>query len=152
MIGGQRMQIRIMTIQDYEGVYRLWRSTPGMGLNTTDDSRAGIQQYLNRNPNTCFVAEDKGEIVGVILAGHDGRRGMIHHTAVSSSVRNQGIGTALIEHAMRALECEGIHKVALTVFAKNEAGDAFWENRGFTKRTDLVYRNKNITELTRIDT
>ena len=146
------MQIRIMTIQDYEGVYRLWRSTPGMGLNTTDDSRAGIERYLNRNPSTCFVAENAGEIIGVILSGHDGRRGMIHHTAVSLSDRKQGIGNALLEHAMRALEQEGIHKVALTVFSANEAGNRFWENRGFTKRTDLVYRNKNITELTRIDT
>ena len=146
------MQIRIMTIQDYEGVYRLWRSTPGMGLNTTDDSRAGIERYLNRNPSTCFVAENAGEIIGVILSGHDGRRGMIHHTAVSLSDRKQGIGKALLEHAMCALEQEGIHKVALTVFSANEAGNRFWENRGFTKRTDLVYRNKNITELTRIDT
>lgn len=151
-MGEQRVQIRIMTIQDYEGVYRLWRSTPGMGLNTTDDSHAGIQQYLNRNPNTCFVAEHAGEIIGVILSGHDGRRGMIHHMAVSASYQKRGIGNALLEHAMRALEREGIHKVALTVFARNEAGNAFWEKRGFEKRDDLVYRNKSITELTRIDT
>ena len=152
MIGESHMQIRIMTIQDYEGVYRLWQSTPGMGLNTTDDSRAGIFQYLNRNPNTCFVAENAGAIIGVILAGHDGRRGMIHHAAVSAAEQKQGIGTALLERAMRALEREGIHKVALTVFAKNEAGNAFWAKRGFEKRDDLVYRNKSITELTRIDT
>lgn len=45
---------------------------------------------------------------------------------------------------MSALEAEGIHKVALVAFKKNEIGNAFWENVGFTYRDDLVYRNKNI--------
>jgi N-acetylglutamate synthase len=146
------MTIRQMTMDDYDGVYALWLSTPGMGLNTTDDSPEGIRAYLNRNPSTCFVAEDHGEIIGVILSGHDGRRGFIHHTAVSTKRRKVGIGSALVNHAMDALKQEGIHKVALVVFAKNEIGNGFWEKRGFTSREDLVYRNKNITELTRINT
>lgn len=53
---------------------------------------------------------------------------------------------------MAALEKEGIRKVALVVFDRNEAGNAFWEQLGFTKREDLIYRNKNLVELTRIDT
>lgn len=51
------MNIRLMTINDYENVYNLWLNTKGMGLNTTDDSKEGVLKYLNRNPNTCFVAE-----------------------------------------------------------------------------------------------
>ena len=76
------VNIRVMTINDYDGVYDLWINTPGMGLNTTDDSREGIAKYLRRNPTTSFVAECEGTIIGVIMAGHDGRRGYIHHTAV----------------------------------------------------------------------
>jgi len=146
------MEIRGMTIGDYDRVYALWLSTKGMGLNTTDDSRAGIEKYLARNPSTCFVAEEGGEIVGVILSGHDGRRGFIHHTAVKESQRNRGIGTLLVERAMRALEQEGIQKVALVVFGRNKTGNGFWEGRGFTLRDDLNYRNRAIRELTRIDT
>lgn len=146
------MQIRLMTVKDYGQVYDLWVNTPGMGLNSLDDSREGIEKYLKRNPNTCFVAERKGTILGVILSGHDGRRGFIHHTAVMTSERGQGIGKSLAAHAMEALEQEGIHKAALVVFKENEIGNAFWESRGFAAREDLVYRNKNITELIRIDT
>ena len=146
------MLIRKMTINDYDGVYRLWLDTPGMGLNTTDDSREGIEKYLHRNPNTCFVAEKNNEIIGVIMSGHDGRRGYIHHTAVKISQRAQGVGSSLLDHAMTALNDEGINKVALVVFERNETGNAFWENRGFTIRSDLVYRNKNINSLERIDT
>lgn len=146
------MQIRVMTIADYDGVYDLWLHTPGMGLNTTDDSREGIGKYLHRNPATCFVAEEDGNILGVIMAGHDGRRGYIHHTAVRPEYRGQGIARQLVEHAMAALEQEGIHKVALVAFRRNENGNGFWEHIGFEERDDLVYRNRNIHALDRIDT
>lgn len=131
------MTIRTMTISDYDPVYRLWRNTPGMGLNTTDDSRAGIERYLRRNPSTCFVAEDGEEIVGAILAGHDGRRGFIYHTAVANPFSGRGIGKALVDRAMAALEQEGINKAALVVFSRNETGNDFWEKLGFSVRDDL---------------
>ena len=146
------VNIRIMSIDDYDGLYHLWIHTPGMGLNTTDDSREGIEKYLQRNPATCFVAETQGKIIGAIMAGHDGRRGFIHHTAVLPDYRHQGIGTKLVDCAMAALEQEGIHKVAMVVFKTNDTGNGFWENMGFSRREDLVYRNKNIHELQRIDT
>ena len=146
------MKIREMTISDYDQVYALWRNTPGMGLNTADDSREGIAAYLIRNPHTCFVAEAEQGITGAILAGHDGRRGFIYHLAVAIPQRGNGIGSALVERAMVALEQEGIRKVALVVFDRNEIGNAFWEQLGFTKREDLIYRNKSLAELTRIDT
>ena len=136
-----------MTIDDYDGVYDLWISTPGMGLNETDDSREGIEKYLRRNPSTCFVAEENGKIIGVILSGHDGRRGMIYHMAVAESERRKGIATALLNHALAALEGEGIAAVTLIVIKKNELGNAFWESRGFTTRPDLVFRSKYIKEI-----
>ena len=145
------MIIRIMKIEDYEKVYDLWIHTVGMGLNTTDDSREGIAKYLLRNPNTCFVAEDNRGIVGVIMSGHDGRRGFIHHTTVMKEYRRQGIGKKLVDSALAALEAEGIHKVALVAFEKNVLGNIFWEKAGFTIRDDLIYRNKSIHELERID-
>ncbi len=145
------MTIRIMTIEDYEGIYDMWIHTPGMGLNNLDDSKEGIGQYLKRNPTTCFVAEENETIIGVIMSGHDGRRGFIYHTTVHPDYRRQGIGKALVNHAMEALEREGIHKVALVVFGRNETGNAFWEQLGFVGRDDLIYRNRSIHELVRMD-
>lgn len=144
--------IRLMTIDDYDAVYDLWINTPGMGLNSIDDSREGIERYLKRNPTTSFVAECDGAIVGVIMAGHDGRRGYIYHIAVLSAYRNQGIAGRLIDCVMAALDKEGINKAALVAFKSNETGNKFWENRGFTVRDDLVYRNKIIHYSDRIDT
>ncbi|MCI5650989.1 MAG: GNAT family N-acetyltransferase [Ruminococcus bromii] len=146
------MQIIPMTIEDYDAVYDLWLHTPGMGLNTADDSREGIAAYLRRNPTTCFTAKEGDRLLGAILAGHDGRRGYISHTAVREDAQRQGVGTALVEAVLEALQAEGIRKVALVVFARNEKGNAFWEKLGFTGRDDLVYRNKALAELVRIDT
>ena len=86
------------------------------------------------------------------MAGHDGRRGYIYHTAVMPDYRRRGVAKRLVQHALSALEHEGIHKVALVAFKRNEDGNTFWEKIGFTMRDDLVYRNKWIHVLERIDT
>lgn len=146
------MQIRNMQIADYDAVFSLWKSCSGMGLNNLDDSRMGIEQFLKRNPDTCFVAEKHAEIAGVILVGNDGRRGYIYHTAVLPQYQKQGIGTKLVQASIEALRRNGIHKVALVVFSKNTGGNLFWEKQGFSVRNDLIYRNLNLTEMVRIDT
>lgn len=140
-----------MVIEDYEKVYQLWMSCTGMGLNNLDDSKEGIEKFLKRNPEICFVAEE-GEIVGVILAGNDGRRGYIYHTAVHPDYRKKGIAAKLVEHVEKAMEELGINKIALVVFDRNTAGNSFWEKQGFTVRDDLIYRNKALTDIVRIDT
>ena len=146
------MMIREMTAADYDAVWALWMSCKNMGFNDLDDSREGIEKYLKRNPDTCFVALEGDALAGVILSGHDGRRGFIHHMAVAEAYRHRGIGTALVDAALSALRAEGIHKVALLVFRYNEAGNAFWEKMGFAVREDLNYRNRALSQMKRIDT
>lgn len=146
------MNIRIMTADDYSAVYELWRSCTGIGLNHIDDSKEGITKFLARNPETCFVAESESKITGVILAGNDGRRGYIYHLAVTPEYRKQGIASKLLSAALQSLKKIGINKAALVVFGKNKSGNDFWEKMGFTKREDLIYRNKALSEFSRIDT
>lgn len=147
------MKIRGMTINDYPAVYALWKNTPGMGLNTLDDSQDGISRFLNRNPSTCLVAERGGNVAAVILSGHDGRRGFIYHLCVHPDHRRMGLGTSLVDLALTALREEGIAKVACVVFSHNETGNSFWQSMGFSLREDLLYRNRVITEkkMSRID-
>ncbi len=71
---------------------------------------------------------------------------------VDSEFRRGGLARRLVESALDALEREGIQKAALVVFARNEGGNAFWEKIGFGVRNDLIYRNRLIHELERIDT
>ena len=138
------INISVMTIDDYDGIYSLWLENHEVAINPADDSREGISKYLNRNPSTSFVAKDDDKIIGTIMAGHDGRRGFFHHVFVSPDYRGQGIGRKLVNSAMSALENEGINKVALVAFKDNELGNMFWDKMKFTVRDDLFYRNKFI--------
>ena len=141
---------RLMTIEDYSQAYDLWLLC-GNGLNDKDDSKEGIDKYLKRNPYASFVPVSDEKVIGVILCGHDGRRGIIQHACVSLDYRREGIGGKLVELALGALKDEGITKVLLVAFKKNEGGNAFWESQGFTLREDLNYRNKALAEMIRID-
>ena len=132
-----------MTANDYDFVAMLWTNSNGVGVNP-DDSKENISKYLQRNPNTSFVAIENNEIVGAILAGHDGYRGFIHHTAVSVSHRGLGIGTKLVNAAVDAIRNEGINKVVLVVFKTNNLCNRFWEKQGFSVREDLYYRDLRI--------
>lgn len=131
--------IRVMTIDDYEQVYRLWTQIKGFGIRSVDDSREGIGRFLRRNPSTSVVAEEDGRIVGAILCGHDGRRGCLYHVCVDENYRMRGIGKSMVVFAMEALKKEKINKVSLIAFTQNDIGNAFWNEIGWTKREDLNY-------------
>lgn len=141
-----------MKITDYEKVYALWMSCKNMGFNDIDDSKEGIARFLERNPNTSFVAIENDELLGIILGGHDGRRGYIYHMSVAENHRKKGIGSSLVEKCLESFKNENISKVALLVFKYNETGNAFWEKQGFILREDVNYRNIGLRELVRIDT
>ncbi|WP_346920700.1 GNAT family N-acetyltransferase [Clostridium sp. UBA7339] len=140
------MEIVEMKISNYQDIFKLWTSTPGMGLRNLDDSKEGIDKFLRRNPTTNFIAEEDGKIVGSILCGHDGRRGYVYHTAVDMRYRGKGIGKKLVNSVINALKREGINKAALVVFNNNEVGNGFWRSMGWEKREDLNYYNLSINK------
>lgn len=131
--------VRSMQIEDYDQVYALWMTIHGFSIRTIDDSREGVERFLKRNPGISVVAEMDSRVVGAILCGHDGRRGCLYHVCVHEDYRMHGIGRAMVVHCMNALQQEGINKVSLIAFTKNDIGNAFWKQIGWTKREDLNY-------------
>lgn len=138
--------IRSMTMEDYPGVWALWQSIRGFGIRSMDDSKEGVGRFLTRNPGISVVAERDGEIVGTILCGHDGRRGCLYHVCVKESCRMQGIGKAMVVFCMEALKREQINKVSLIAFTRNDVGNAFWKEIGWTRREDLNYYDFTLNE------
>ena len=132
-------KVRPMTIEDYENVYALWNSIPGFAIRSIDDSKEGVARFLKRNPDTSVVAVKDGKVIGAILCGNDGRRGCFYHVCVDKDYRRHGIGKDMVVHCMNALKKEGINKVSLIAFTKNDVGNAFWKSIGWTKREDLNY-------------
>ncbi len=133
-------KIRAMTNEDYDGLKALWMTIHGFGIRSIDDSKEGIEIFLARNPGLSPVAvNEEGRIIGGILCGHDGRRGCLYHVCVSEDYRRHGIGKEMVVFCMKALRKEKINKVSLIAFTKNDIGNAFWNEIGWTKRDDLNY-------------
>jgi N-acetylglutamate synthase len=132
----QRYEIEPMTTRDFDAVLALWRRSEGLTMRDVDAPDA-LARFLERNPGFSFVARIGGEVCAAVLCGHDGRRGYLHHLAVSAEHRREGIGTALVERCLAALRQAGIGKCHLFVLVENAEGTAFWERIGWFERTDL---------------
>ena len=137
--------IRIMSLDDYDSVYRLWLEAEGMSLGE-DDNRDGLARYLRRNPRSCFVALDGAEIVGAVLSGHEGRRGILRHLVVRQEYRKRGIAASLVRACLDALSAEGIKKCNIFVMDDNGAGLKFWEHIGFYRLEDNYRTLQHLTE------
>lgn len=128
--------IRPMTMEDYDEVFAMWQITSKRALSSAD-GRQPMARYLQRNAGLSQVAVCGGKIVGTVLAGHDGRRGFIHHMAVLPDYRRRHIGHALAEKAIAGIEAEGIEKTHIFCYQNNETGQNFWRDFGFVKRDDV---------------
>lgn len=127
--------IREMTPADYDEVYQLWSGSPGITLED-DDTRERIELYLKRNQGLCFVAIADGHIVGTVLCGHEGRRGILRHLATKPAFRGAGIGRALTQRCLVALSGQGIRKCNIFVMDDNPDGLGFWKHNGFRQLAD----------------
>ena len=140
-----------MRPEDYDDVRALWMTIRGFGIRALDDSREDIVRFIERNPTTSVVAKAGSRIVGTILCGSDGRQGALYHVCVAKEYRRRGIGTQMVAFCMHQLRYMGINKVSLIAFTTNEAGNAFWNKIGWTRKTNVNYsefvRNEeNITQ------
>ena len=138
------IELREMTIADYDAVYAVWKVSEGIGLSDAD-SREGIKHFLERNPGLSYVALDGKQIVGAALCGHDGRRGYIHHLSVVKDHRRQGIGRSLVSRCMFALMQIGIAKCHLFVFDANQDAIEFWNKVGWTERVELMMMSQHLS-------
>jgi len=128
--------LRRFTADDYPAARALWEATPGVGLSDADEHQP-IRQFLERNPGLSFVAEENGRLLGTILCGHDGRRGLIHHLVTARDARRRGIGRELLRRGLGALRAQGIRKCHILVFRSNADGLGFWRAVQASERDEL---------------
>jgi len=120
-----------MCIEDYDEMYALWQSIPGIGLNKADE-RENIRAYLLHNREQSFTCRLNGKIIGTIMCGNDGRRSFIYHLAVSPECRRQGIATELVRLAINRQKELNIDKCAIFILNDNALGKKFWTDMGFS--------------------
>ena len=116
---------------DYEAVYQLWESMEkGVHLGRSD-TPAEIEKKLGRDPDLFLVAESDGMLIGSVMGGFDGRRGLIYHLAVAASYRGVGIGSRLMEEVESRLRAKGCLKCYLLVTIDNPEAEGYYQQRGW---------------------
>ncbi len=130
---------------DYPAVYDLWaHAGPGIQLRASDQIEE-IAKKVAHDPELFIVAETpQGEIVGAVMAGFDGRRGIIYHLAVAPPHRGQGIGQALMDEIEKRLRAQGCQRAYLMVVPDNTAALAFYRHRGW-EPLPVITLAKNLT-------
>ena len=124
--------------EDYPAARSLWENAgPGINVRRSDEPEE-IQKKLQRDPDLFLVAVADGKIVGTVIGGFDGRRGLLYHLAVEADFRKQGIGGLLMDEVERRLKAKGCLKCYLMVTAENENAMRFYESLGW-ERMDTVY-------------
>jgi ribosomal protein S18 acetylase RimI-like enzyme len=116
--------------RDYRAVRQLWsQAGPGIQLSPSDEPTE-IKKKLERDPDLFLVAEANGELVGVVLGGFDGRRGMVYHLAVANAYRHRGVAYGLMEELEARLRAKGCLKYYLLVTQDNEGARRFYQKIG----------------------
>jgi ribosomal protein S18 acetylase RimI-like enzyme len=122
--------------QDYTRIIKLWETAgDGIHVRRSDESKE-IEKKLRRDSDLFLIAEVDGEIVGTVIGGFDGRRGMMYHLAVAQDHRKQGIATQLVDELEKRLRLKGCIRYYLLVTRDNEPAIRFYEKRGW-KRMEL---------------
>jgi ribosomal protein S18 acetylase RimI-like enzyme len=121
---------REFRIADYDAAVQLWSGVEGVEV-AEGDAEEDVVGYISRNPGLSRVAEEGRKIIGAVLCGHDGRRGIIYHLAVDPGYRGQALGRRLVQECLEGLRNAGIKRALILVAADNSRGRSFWRGCGW---------------------
>jgi ribosomal protein S18 acetylase RimI-like enzyme len=130
--------------EDYAAVRSLWENAgPGIQLRQSDTPEE-IHKKLMRDPDLFLVAELDGRMVGTVIGGFDGRRGLIYHLAVQASVREGGIGARLMDEVEKRMKGKGCIRSYLLVTKENEEAIRFYKKHGWSQMDSVLVFGKEI--------
>ncbi len=130
--------------EDYPSARSLWETAgSGIQLRRSDDP-GEIRKKLQRDPDLFLVAEKDGRMIGTVIGGFDGRRGMVYHLAVEETLRERGIGSMLMEELEARLRRKGCIRCTLLVTTDNISAMQFYENHGWKRMAEVVPYGKDL--------
>lgn len=136
-------EIRAFRMEDYDEALRLWGRFPGAIGVGRSDSREEVAKKLERDPDLFLVAEHGGQVVGTVIGGFDGRRGLIYHLAVCPEPQYRGLGRALMADIERRLHEKGCLRAYLLVLPDNERLVEYYAQLGW-ERMHIITMGKNL--------
>jgi ribosomal protein S18 acetylase RimI-like enzyme len=121
--------------QDYDAAAHIWKTMDkGVHFGRSDMPQE-IAKKISRDPDLFLVAEQDAELIGTIIGGYDGRRGMIYHLAVAAEFREKGIGAQLLAEVEKRLQAKGCLKCYLLVDYDNTEAIQFYGRHNWQDMT-----------------
>lgn len=129
---------------DYAAVLTLWQNAgPGIHVRRSDAPQE-IAKKLQRDPDLFLIAEEDGRVIGAVMGGFDGRRGMVYHLAVAAEHRRRGVGSALMQALEQRLHEKGCIRYYLLVTKDNAEAHSFYDRNGWQRMDNVCVYGKDL--------
>ena len=130
--------------EDYNSVLQLWKGIEKGVQVGRSDTLVEIEKKIAHDPELFLVAELDGDIIGSVIGGFDGRRGLIYHLAVAAAYRGKGIGSRLMAEVESRLRAKGCLKCYLLVTLDNSEVEHYYQRRGWQHMHDIRLYGKEL--------
>jgi ribosomal protein S18 acetylase RimI-like enzyme len=131
-----------LTANDYDAICQLWEAA-GLAFKPNGrDSREAFARQLATGVQAVIGIRHQEELVGVVVATHDSRKGWINRLAVHQKYQRQGIGRRLIEACEEHFQQHDIQIIAALVETENTGSLALFRHEGYYLHDNVVYLTK----------
>lgn len=136
--------IRILKPSEFNSLIDIWVKSSLPYKPVGRDSEENIKRQLQLNNNRFFVAEIEEELVGVIIASHNGRKGWINRLAVLPKFRGKGIATSLMKKSEEFFLSNNIKIFACLIEDWNDQSMEFFLKKEYIEHKDIIYYTKKV--------
>jgi GNAT superfamily N-acetyltransferase len=140
------MEIKNLTISDYEKITRLWEKAGLPFKPRGRDSREAMTAEIAAHPDFFLGAFKTRKLIGVVVLSSDLRKGWINRLAVDPDSRSLGVAKALIAESERILRKRDIRLFCALIEEDNEVSKRLFGECGYVEHHNIVYFCKRDSE------
>lgn len=147
MPGARALNIRPLTIDDYDSMIALWTRSGLPFRPHGRDSKGMISRQMVDTPDLFLGAFCHGRLVGVAIGSYDGRmKGWINRLAVDPEHRRRRIAHQLVEAVEKALQTHGVMIFCVLIESPNEESRHLFQKLGYQVHRKISYMSKRKSE------
>jgi len=136
------MEIRRLTIDNYEEMTKLWSKARLSFRPSGRDSREVVAAEMKANPDFFLGAFGDDQLVGLVVVSCDLRKGWLNRLAVDPDHRRRGVAKNLIVEAEKVLRKRGIRIFCALIEEYNHASKELFKRCGYVEHRDIIYFSK----------
>jgi ribosomal protein S18 acetylase RimI-like enzyme len=136
------MEIRKLTIDNYEDIIRLWTRANLPYKQKGRDRKEAIAAEMESNPDFFLGAFEGSHLAGIVIMSCDERKGWLNRLAVDPDYRHRGIAKALIAEAEKTLRKRDVRIFCALIEDYNTASKKLFKECGYVEHHDIMYFSK----------